>query len=363
MSLRLHAAGFLDLPAELRLIVYAHLLPRNRSFTFDMCEDRDVKKEEESLSMRTIISTCATHWRVNQELEHVVFTECKAILSVAPNEHMHTPPIWQFNRFQRIHIYIEWYHFRRLTSTWKGMEDLVTQLHRGSPRELGDIEVSFMESHCLDTDWGGSPAWAEDRPKCSVVRYNNEEDDGPYFARYKSVSNFDKHDTSCWDVRAGHHPSWDDTWLKVSGSHCDYPIVVEILEHLLDLPPCKSVIVRPLLGIVPRRENLPRHHPQRRIFDDLYAKDLLRALELWLGGVRDGVKLPKEVSKVTAEPRLEQLAYQWRDGRLYCDTGKIQPAYAPRDDFKHKYIAPGTCETFPKGCKVCTERQAAYWAS
>jgi uncharacterized protein YaeQ len=76
-----------------------------------------------------------------------------------------------------------------------------------------------------------------------------------------------------------------------------------------------------LRGLQRRREHLPHHDPEGRIFDKDYTKGLCAALEMWLKGERDGIELPVGISKY-GEPRLEQMAYQERKGRLYGDSGR-----------------------------------------
>jgi hypothetical protein len=110
-----------------------------------------------------------------------------------------------------------------------------------------------------------------------------------------------------------------DTWLKTVKGHHGNAIATEILDHFLDLPPCKSAAVRPLSGLADRCKRLPRHSPEDRIFDGLYMDDLCCALDFWLNGKRDGIKLSAGLSKKYGEPRLEQLAYRLDKGRLYCD--------------------------------------------
>lgn len=103
------------------------------------------------------------------------------------------------------------------------------------------------------------------------------------------------------------------------------PVIVEILDHFLDVPPCRFAELQLVQGVDFREGGGLAHEPDARIFDTIYMSNVSPALELWLMGVRKDVKLPAGVCRDHGESRLEQLAYHSYEGRpcwaLY--TGKF----------------------------------------
>ena len=57
--------GFFDLPAELRLMIYGHILPADRKMRFPANQWHP--------ELKTVIALCATHPQISQELEELIY--------------------------------------------------------------------------------------------------------------------------------------------------------------------------------------------------------------------------------------------------------------------------------------------------
>jgi hypothetical protein len=309
-------------------MVYDHLLPKYRSWYFPVqggCVDRQ-RAEQDSL-----VAVCAAHPRIKDELGDFVCGKCAVFIEVSPaQEFGETPPIL-LCRFKRIEIDI--YQFWQSSlgpDGWTGVRDLVGYLCEGNASSLPDITIkfnewpwSYVDPRC-ENEWNGCPHWTEDVSDRVVCCYDGSQASlkrpkdlselrtGPieYDSDLESVYYSDT-DSGCSamseiefeEYLMARPPSHRiDTWSRMRADEFMTPVVMEILDHFIDLPPCKSGEVRALRGLVPRRDGVPRRTPEYRIFDDLYMTDLFKALELWLHGDREGVKLlPKDVAK--GEPR------------------------------------------------------------
>jgi hypothetical protein len=80
---RTRPAGFLDLPLELRQMIYGYILPADRVMNFPASEYR--LKEE-----MTVSTVCAAAPEVKEELEELAFEECSAHIAVTPHKEMET---------------------------------------------------------------------------------------------------------------------------------------------------------------------------------------------------------------------------------------------------------------------------------
>ena len=113
-----------------------------------------------------------------------------------------------------------------------------------------------------------------------------------------------------------------DNKLKVLPGYHRGPLVVEILEYFLELPPCKSANIYPLTGLALRRDDLPHHNYYKQIFDDVYMRDMCTSLEIWLRRHRDGMSAYGLYDRPRfGECRLEYLAYRPFYGCLYFESG------------------------------------------
>ena len=309
--------GFLDKPLELRQIIYGYILPADRTMTFPASEQR---WEEE----KTVSSVCATTPHIKEELEELAFKECGAHIMVTPHKEIGLPPAMEWNRFKWISIEIDYIPDHSAKLDWAGMREVICRLRYRRPEILPEITIRLRE-HASAL---GDPKWAQDMPArttyCWRDPWDSDHEDSDCYTRYQKPINEDladrEHDSDDSD-NPDDSDDYDDTWLRTDDRYSGNPIAIEILDYFVVLPPCKSAVVRPLRGLDHRRPYLPRHDPERRIFDGSYMEDLCVALGLWLKGDRDGIEFPNGESEFYGEPRLEQIAYQERRGRLYCDGG------------------------------------------
>lgn len=323
-------------------MIYGYILPADRVMNFPASEKR---WEEE----KTVSAVCATTPEIKEELEELAFKECGAYITATPHKETGLPPAMEWNRFQWITIEIDHYQDHSGQYRWAGMRQTISSLSYGHAETLPDITIRFHEDeedHESSTVYGGDGRWTEDIPTRNTYRWHGPCDNSycgrsadctcgrsGYYSRYpdpfheylkgKYNHDFDEGDSDSdgFDSDDSDNDNSNDAWLKTTGDCYGNPIAIEILDHFLELPPCKSAFVHPLRGLEDRRSHLRRHDPEGRIFDGQYYDDLCAALEFWLKGDRDGIELPAGISKDYGEPRLEQMAYQKRWGRFYCDGG------------------------------------------
>ncbi|KAK3050811.1 hypothetical protein LTR09_007887 [Extremus antarcticus] len=273
--------GFFDLPLELRAIIYSHVLPPDRTFTFP------IRRPEE----KTVIALCATHDVLYEETEPLIYKECGASLAITPDEELsfdELPLGIKWDKFQRIDICIK----ARLDPDDldnEGLKQAVTSLNYGCPRMLPDITIEFEEE---DPGMGmGDWWWTESIPAgrtfCWHYREDNDEYKHPrYCAKHESYA------PNCSDCDGGIEDDEEETWLRTVGPDA-VPIVATVFDYLLKLPTCKSATLYMLSFLQEDRDRgAPRYHGGKRIFDHQYMDDLCRAMKLWLEGWRIGVDLP-----------------------------------------------------------------------
>ncbi len=227
------------------------------------------------------------------------------MLTVTPDKEMDIPLGLEFDRFRWIDIQIRWYQGSKLSED-VGMRQLISLLRYGRPQMLPYMTIQFSKERDRSTGWsvwttlvlpGSTFCWAtknydsDDEPDNSVISQNWR----PYYSGLEDRT---------------------ETWLRPWGCHGN-PITVDLLDYFLVLPPCRGANVRYIPDLDLRRPKKPRHNCKRRIFDDKYMMNLWDALEFWLEGHREGMKLPEPLSDF-GEPPLEQLAYTIRDGAYYA---------------------------------------------
>ena len=306
-----HTTGFLDLPLELRQMIYGHILPSDRTMNYPASQQR---LEEEN----TVLAVCDTIREIHEELEEMMYKKCGARITVTPHKKMDIPLGIEFDRFQWINLTIDHPNEGSRRERWSGMGEIIKRLGNGHREVLPDMTISFHEDeeNASSTNNGGDAKWTEHVPMCHTYCWRDSD--------YGSESEEEDYDDDIAYV--GNHP---DTWLRTEPSLMGMPTAAIILDDFLALRPCKSAVVHPLRGLQERDEEFPRHHPTERIFDKSYMEDLCAALERWLRGERDDVDMWFGISS-DGEPRLEQLAYlawntkelaytKWCEGQLYCD--------------------------------------------
>jgi hypothetical protein len=304
MSDPTHTTGFFDLALELRRMVYDYVLPEDRIVSFPTTHQAE----------KDMFTFCETHNLIRKEMEAWMYEKCICYLHIIPDKEDRCPPLGiEFHRFQTIRIKIQQPLKDHGEISMEGVEQAIALLRYGSPTLLPTVSV-----RCEESNMYRDPFWTQSVPSGSTFRRSIQEEG---FA----ASNMD-----CFHWFSSHDGGYvsenieaidmllrgSDTWLRVSPDSFG-PIVVEILDHFLDLPACRRFSVRPLGGIS-YRGVWKQHDPQRRVFDAGYMTDILDAIRLWMNGKRDGIDLPKEAND-WFESRLEQLAYSRKDGKLYCD--------------------------------------------
>jgi hypothetical protein len=307
MSDLTHSTGFLDLPLELRRIVYDHVLPDDLAVTFPTT--RQVERD--------MFNLCATHDTIYDELEAWIYEKCLCNLNIIPNKESDIPSHMEFHRFRSVNITIQRPDKRSSIESLSGIRQAITLLRYGRPKLLPIVKVQFEE-----TDDYRDPFWTQPVPWRSTFR------------RCVWEASFSASNMRCFHWSSGGryyrnvdietikiHPVPRHTWLRVSHTSTG-PIVADILDHFLDLPPCRYFSVRPLGGVSWCRI-WETHNPKSRVFDRSYMTDILDAIRLWMNGDSDDDDLPRTKSE-WFEPRLEQLAYSRRDGRLYCERYRPQ---------------------------------------
>ncbi len=253
-------------------------------------------------------------------MEDVVYENCSVHLTVVPDKEMAIPRGLKFNRFQEIHILIDYYEGDDELMRFIGMEQLIKLLTYGGPNKMPDIRIEFRESRSMRAIVHGDPKWTQKVPFDSTFRWHNaldlsdDEDNNIRRQNRSRCCSYSEDDTSGSDSSSSYEPG--DTWL-LTGRRWGNPFAIDILDYFLDLLLCESVLVKPLRTLEARSGHLPRHDIRDRILDGKYMMDCCNALKYWLTGDRDGVLLPRSTSD-DGQPRLEQLAYaRYREG-YYC---------------------------------------------
>ena len=322
--------GFLDLPLELRQMIYGHILPSDQVINFPASEQR---LEEET----TVLAVCDAHPQIHEEVDEMIYKECDVHITVTPDKEMRIPLGIEFNRFQRIKIKVD--HYGNDRNGWAGMIQLISRLTHGHPKVLPDITIMFHEDSedapfrfCLL----GDAKWTEELPARTTYCPRTGEIDRHYTPRPYQGS--EESEDEEFDFPDDHpvegHDEYGESWLRRSDDYCEIPIAIQILEHFLSLPPCKSATVHPLSGLSERRDCIPRRDRKARIFDRDYMEDMCSALGTWLKGDRDGIEMSRTVGQTCGESTLEQLAYQRhayrKYVRLYCDCDEYLYSYKLR---------------------------------
>lgn len=294
--------SFLELSLELRQMMYHYILPADRIIYFPESQQR---LEEE----KTIYAVCAAAPEISEELVDLAFKERGAYILVSPDKEMGLPPYIEWDQFQQITVKIDHYQGHSRRFSWVGMKEIIASLRYGSPKILPDVTIRFHEDeNCLR-----DVKWTKHVPIHRKYRYyvdpnDSDFEDGPSWRRYEDGVNELLEDNL--DEKA-------HAWLRTTGDRYRNPIVVDILDHFLALPPCKSALVYPVGGLEKSMQYLPRHDPKRRIFDQDYMNEICEELELWLKGDRDGIDLDNE-GWDHGLPNLEQIA--WRKYKE-CERG------------------------------------------
>jgi hypothetical protein len=312
-------------------MIYDYILLTDRVMNFPASQQR---LEEE----KTVLAVCDICPQIYDEMEELIYKECGANITVTPDKEMGIPLGIEFNRFQWITVKID--HYKDDSNGWAGMRELVSWLRYGHPEILPDITILFREDN-EDAPFSLCPLpdakWTEEMPACTTCCWHMDEiDRDDRYTQYQGYDSEDgEYESNSADDESDDHPAaghheYEETWLRHSDDYFGIPIAIQILQHFLTLPPCKSAVVHPLRGLVERCECLPRHDPEARIFDKDYMEDMCSALGLWLKGERDGIELPRTVSQVYGEARLEQLAYRRHKGRVYCDRDESLYSYRLR---------------------------------
>ena len=272
--------SFLDLPPELRLVVYNYLLPHDRVMTFP------ARAEEQ-----TIMALWSIRPVIREELEDVIYEQCNAHITVRSEKAIGLPTCVNWGGFEHLTIMIDYYHSDPSFYDYEDIKEVVQRLNALGQDPLASLEIYFREDPVDglgDLEWtmdvlaGTSYQW-RDLPR--VVN------DGFHCATGRLVMNCQEFERNIFG------PQVMDRVLRLSEPVNGYerdPIVTEILACFMELWPCERATVRPLTGLTERRLGLVRHDPEHRIFDQRYMKDMCATLESWLAGVRGGSYLPPD---------------------------------------------------------------------
>lgn len=136
--------------------------------------------------------------------------------------------------------------------------------------------------------------WCSSENPHSAPRWERYEDERAVYWQNKHAVYWEDYSDDSDDLRDS--ADYEDAILQTTGDFYGNPITIEILDHFLDLPLCKSAVVKSLNGSMGGRVLYrPRQNPEEREFDILYMWNMHRALERWLMGDRD-VELPQGLS-------------------------------------------------------------------
>lgn len=129
------AKGFLDLPRELRDMIYTLLLPEDRVMHFP---PQDVEE--------TILAVCDTCPRIAYELKSMVYKTCGTKINIIPDKAVGLPSGLAWDEFQNISMYIDHYEDDDLRdSTWPGVKEVVSRLRYGGRKFLPDLSIVFRD--------------------------------------------------------------------------------------------------------------------------------------------------------------------------------------------------------------------------
>ncbi|KAK3047839.1 hypothetical protein LTR09_010814 [Extremus antarcticus] len=326
--------AFFDLPLELRQTVYGYMLPSDRTINFPL------HRQEE----KTVFAVCATHKVLCEELEMWMYRECSASLNITPDVVMEDinelPMKLEWYRFQRIDIRISYYQGSgegRAWDPWPSgtrLRQAVASLRHGHPSELPNLTICFVEDTTLNI---GDSEWTEEIPEGRKSRWTGCCDEIDHdWSNYKEpayeysrpehyrLKDSDSGSDSGEDEYVRDYRT--ETWVRTR-SHTSEPLVARVLDHFVDLPPCRLASVRRLSYLdKDYRDGEHDYDPEARTFDDCYMTDLCNALEFWLEGRRDGIDIdPRRDDLYFNRTELERLAYRHYVGGWYCDGAQPQP--------------------------------------
>lgn len=305
----------LDLPIEVRQIIYTELLPSDRAVHYPPSHSRNARD-------RTALAVRAAHPVLHEEMEDWMYKHCTVVLTIVPDVPLGLPEGIEWARFQAIKIQLDYMSRHcNLHDELVGLKQALISLLHGQPQRFPDLVVYFRED---ENPYRGAPGchhedntyaltdWYEEMPAKPRGTWEDPWDDMSWLNSDDEGSDTDQDDN---DPMSGKRDAVI-TCMKTSG-FCREPMPVTVLEHFLQLPPCRSATVLPLekLGC----DNYPDiGHMRPRCFDADYNLVIDCALELWLEGKRDGISLPQERDQY-GRPVLEAasaFASRWKRGVL-----------------------------------------------
>lgn len=260
-----HPTGFFSLPREVRDLIYDGILPPDREIILP----RRRRPYEE-----TVTATSLAHPLLNVELQTRVRKHCGVRIVLKPDRHNCDIPLeLDWDTFQWIKIEIDYCSDPDHPTPWLGIRPLVSALEKFE--KLPAVIIVFREGGLGDSNW--SEAW---------LNANDRDDE------------------------------WAPPFLRTSGPN-RLPLIEVILNYFLALPPCENATVIPLRTPYSALCCKEAHYPPYGYpYDSEYMRDICKALERWLGGLRD-LRIDGWKGG-TQKTRLHRLAYTRYEGRAYC---------------------------------------------
>jgi hypothetical protein len=156
-------AAFLDLPLELRQIIYGYVLPEDRVVHFPASQQRS--------EAQTITAICTVVPHLKREVKDVMFKECDVHISVKPDKEMEQRWVMEWERFRRITIQIDHYQDFSKLDEYVGMRQIISQLRSGQPELLPGMTIQYREDSAF---YEGDAMWTEAMPHRSVYCWHQK---------------------------------------------------------------------------------------------------------------------------------------------------------------------------------------------
>lgn len=296
--------GFADLPLELRQIIYDHLLPSDRKPCYPLWDFQE-RPEEAQAVLQPAFGQEMKEWMY----EHCIQVELWIIPDVKDPLKRDLPDDIEWHRFKSLVIFIDYMRtYDPGRKSFAGVKQAAASLARHPATQFPPVEIHFAHSPCtccypisVARDWydialrGRSRRWPE--PFYNLFR---EEDEGSE-SGYEPDEEVDSDDDGEEGI-----PYFA---MKTIGPDRRDPIATLILNHFLQLPPCKSISIN---GMYELDEDW-RAEPSHWCFDVVYWLQIRKTLEKWLKGERQGLVVSplteEEDDDGSKRPLLERMAY------------------------------------------------------
>lgn len=287
--------GFADLPLELRQCVYDHLLPPNRHMRYPLYDFEE--RRDEALA--------AMHPAFGQEMRDWMYKHCSVVLWIFPDEEADLPENLEWHRFMSIIIVINFVRTRYPDrESFAGVKQNGASLVRHPAAQFPTVEIRFFHNDNIYSPPPPGTDWYDIERRGMSRRWPD-----PFYNIFQSGEE---------GSESGYEPDEDDSdgdgeegmpffALKTIGPDRRDPIATLILNHFLQIPPCKSISVR---GMYELGEDWLAE-PSHWCFDVVYWFQICWTLEKWLKGKREGLVVSPltEHDDGSKRPMLERMAY------------------------------------------------------